>query len=143
MLRVSPAQNCFPQGWSCSGLPSSGLVLCRAASLGLVLFRAALFRAGPVQDCSPQASFFRCQRVRYSGLVLFRTVLPRLVSFRAALLRAGAVHGCSPQAVGLQLGLAMTAFRKPFGTANGSIGSHLGSYLGQKWLYLERPNGSK
>ena len=44
-----------------------------------------------------------------------------LVSFKAALPRAGAVQGCSPQAVGLQLWLAMTAFRKPFGTANGSI----------------------
>ena len=64
-----------------------------------LLCQGSLLRAGAVQDCFPQGW---C----HSGLVSSGLV---------------AVQGCSPQAVGLQLWLAMAAFRKPFGTANGSI----------------------
>ena len=79
-------------------------VLLRTASLQGCL----LIRAGSVQGCSPQG--WCCSGLLSSGLV----------SFRAGFLRAGAVQGCSPRVVGLQLELAMAAFRKPVGTANGS-----------------------
>ena len=126
------------------------LLFSRLVSSGFLLLRAAFLRAGHVQGCPPQDRFsaglppyWSCSGLLSSGLALFRTALSRLflgvkgfaaqgwccsgllssglVSFKAALPRAGAVQGCSPQAVGLQLWLAMAAFRKPFGTANGSI----------------------
>ena len=59
--------------------------------------------------------------------------------FRAALLRTGAVQGCSPQAVGLQLGLAIAAFKKSF---RKSFGKHVGSHLAAFGKPFGTANGS-
>ena len=57
------SQGCSPSGLSCSGLLSSGPVLFRLLSSGpvlfraVLLFRAALLRACPVQNVSAQGLF--------------------------------------------------------------------------------------